>query len=156
MFAFFENLSMMLTEAKMSVFLAWLFPNVVPKSLVDILGFTEMTMRPLTRVSERYLLRWDKDRKKVKINYFLNLLGRGPKLTTSFWNGRKNKTRWNRALVAAPTQTDAEKCWSIQNTANWHLHMQMSYKCEGPNFGLCVPGRRGWREHMSISRRHLF
>lgn len=34
------------------------FPNVVPKSLLDILGFTEMTRRPRVKDLERYRMIW--------------------------------------------------------------------------------------------------
>lgn len=115
----------------------------MPKSLLDILGFTEMTPRPRVRVLQRSWMIWDIGQEKGE-----NKLHAGPSWKRSQahdfilkWQEKQNTLK--QSFSNSPNSSGCiENCWSVQSTANWHLHMQMSYKCEGPNLGLCVPGQR--------------
>lgn len=137
--------------------LPWVNSQTLPKSLLDVLELPEVTTGLLVRVWRSYRMIGDIGQEEDE-----RKLLSGPSWTRSHthdfilkWQEKQNTLK--QGFSSSPNSNGCtESCRSVRNTANWHLHMQMSYKCAGPNFGLCLPGQRGQREHVSISRRHLF
>lgn len=130
------------------------FPNVAPKSLLDILGFPETTMSLLVKSfrevemglgqeeGENKLLSQPSWKRSQAHDFILK------------WQEKQNTLK--RGFGSSPNSSGCREVLKYSKSCQLALTYANELQMRGSKFGVMCARTEGTGEHVSISRRHLF